>query len=224
MKVLITGHTSGIGKAILENCPSDYEVQGISRATGHDIVQNLSDILGFIKEYKPDILFNNVWGDGNQNQIATWFVDRFEKGIMITTGSILGYKYLADNIDNFYDHLLKQPYMQYNENKAKLLLEAFMWKLRNRNGKDVYWTNYSLGLTKTGLTNRDIHGNFDPTKHKDYPMLEPDDVAKRMWKDIENKLYLEQFEVALEQNRQWRDEDRVQVLMDLITNIEIYGA
>jgi len=223
-KVLITGHTSGIGKAILENCPSDYEVQGISRATGHDIVQNLSDILGFIKEYKPDILFNNVWGDGNQNQIATWFVDRFEKGIMITTGSILGYKYLADNIDNFYDHLLKQPYMQYNENKAKLLLEAFMWKLRNRNGKDVYWTNYSLGLTKTGLTNRDIHGNFDPTKHKDYPMLEPDDVAKRMWKDIEDKLYLEQFEVALEQNRNWKDEDRVQVLMDLITNIEIYGA
>ena len=224
MKVLITGHTSGIGKAILENCPSDYEVQGISRATGHDIVQNLPDILGFIKEYKPDILFNNVWGDGNQNQIATWFVDRFEKGIMITTGSILGYKYLADNIDNFYDHLLKQPYMQYNENKAKLLLEAFMWKLRNRNGKDVYWTNYSLGLTKTGLTNRDIHGNFDTTKHKDYPMLEPDDVAKRMWKDIEDKLYLEQFEVALEQNRNWEDKDRVQVFMDLITNIEMYGA
>ena len=158
-------------------------MQGISRATGHDIVQNLSDILGFIKEYKPDILFNNVWGDGNQNQIATWFVDRFEKGIMITTGSILGYKYLADNIDNFYDHLLKQPYMQYNENKAKLLLEAFMWKLRNRNGKDVYWTNYSLGLTKTGLTNRDVHGNFDPTRHKNYPMLDPDDIAKRMWKD-----------------------------------------
>ena len=26
-KVLITGHTSGIGKAILENCPSDYEVK-----------------------------------------------------------------------------------------------------------------------------------------------------------------------------------------------------
>ena len=43
-KVLITGHTSGIGKAILENCPSDYEVQGISRATGHDIVQNLSAV------------------------------------------------------------------------------------------------------------------------------------------------------------------------------------
>ena len=66
MKVLITGHTSGIGKAILENCPSDYEVQGISRATGHDIGDNLSDVLGYIKEYQPDILFNNVWRHGNQ--------------------------------------------------------------------------------------------------------------------------------------------------------------
>ena len=224
MKVLITGHTSGIGKAILENCPSNFEVQGISRATGHDIVQNLSDILGFIKEYKPDILFNNVWGDGNQNQIATWFVDRFEKGIMITTGSILGYKYLADNIDNFYDHLLKQPYMQYNENKAKLLLEAFMWKVRNKEAKNVYWTNYSLGMTKTGLTNRDTNGDFDPTKHEDYPMLDPDDVAQRMWRDVENKLYLEQFEVAIEQNRDWKDRSRVEVFMDLVTNLEIYGA
>ena len=80
----------------------------------------------------------------SKSEIATWFVDRFEKGIMITTGSILGYKYLVDSIDDFYDHLLKQPYMQYNENKAKLLLEAFMWKLRNRNGKDLYWTNYGL--------------------------------------------------------------------------------
>ena len=48
-------------------------------------------------------------------------------------------------------------------------------------------------------------------------------IAKRMWKDIENKLYLEQFEVALEQNRNQRDKDRVQVVMDLITNIEIYA-
>ena len=62
-KVLITGHTSGIGKAILENCPSDYEVQGISRATGHDIVQNLSDILGFIKEYKPCLLYTSDAAD-----------------------------------------------------------------------------------------------------------------------------------------------------------------
>ena len=47
-KVLITGHTSGIGKAILENCPSDYEVQGISRATGHNITDDLPDVLGYI--------------------------------------------------------------------------------------------------------------------------------------------------------------------------------
>ena len=224
MKALITGHTSGIGKAILEYCPSDYEVQGISRTTGYDVANNLADVLGFIKEYQPDVFFNNVWGDGNQNQIATWFVDRFEKGVMITTGSVLAYTNFVDNLDGFYDGLISQPYMHYSDTKAKLLLEAFMWKLRNRQAKDVYWTNYSLGITKTCLTCRDENGNFDPTKHEDYPMLDPDDVAKRMWKDIENKLYLEQFEVGIEQNRDWEDRNRVEVFMDILTNLEIYGA
>ena len=224
MKVLITGHTSGIGKAILENCPSDYEVKGISRSTGHDIVNNLPDVLGFIKEYQPDILFNNVWGYGNQNNIATWFVERFKKGVMITTGSALAYSFLVDNLDDFYDGLIKQPYMHYTNSKAKLLLEAYMWKVRNREAKNIYWTNYSLGLTRTGLTSKDETGNFDPTKHKDYPMSDPDDIAKRMWKDIENKLYLKQFEVGIEQNRNWEEKDRVPVFMDLITNIEMYGA
>ena len=60
MKVLITGHTHGIGKAILENCPSDYEVKGMSRETGHDLINNLPNTLGQIKEYNPDIFFNNA--------------------------------------------------------------------------------------------------------------------------------------------------------------------
>ena len=224
MKVLITGHTSGIGKAILENAPGDYEVKGISRTTGHDIVNNLPDVLGFIKEYQPDILFNNAWGEGNQHVIATWFVERFQKGIMITTGSALAYAFLVDNLDDFYDGLISQPYMHYTNSKTKLLLEAYMWKVRNKEAKKVYWTNYSLGITKTGLTNRDTNGDFDPTKHKDYPMLDPDDIAKRMWKDIKNKLYLEQFEVAIEQNRDWEEKSRVPIFMDLVTNLEIYGA
>ena len=169
-------------------------------------------------------MFNNVWGQGNQNQIATWFVDRFEKGVMITTGSVLAYTHLVDNLDGFYDGLISQPYMHYSDTKAKLLLEAFMWKVRNKEAKNVYWTNYSLGMTKTGLTNRDTNGDFDSTKHKDYPMLDPDDIAKRMWKDIENKLYLEQFEVAIEQNRDWEEKSRVPIFMDLVTNLEIYGA
>ena len=143
---------------------------------------------------------------------------------MITTGSVLAYTHLADNLDGFYDGLISQPYMHYSDTKAKLLLEAFMWKVRNKEAKNVYWTNYSLGMTKTGLTNRDTNGDFDPTKHEDYPMLDPDDVAQRMWRDVENKLYLEQFEVAIEQNRDWKDRSRVEVFMDLVTNLEIYGA
>ena len=92
MKVLITGHTHGIGKAILENCPSDYEVKGMSRETGHDLVNNLPDTLGEIKEYNPDIFFNNAWGKGQQNEIALWFIKNEnlkEPRVMITTGSSL---------------------------------------------------------------------------------------------------------------------------------------
>ena len=92
MKVLITGHTHGIGKAILENCPSDYEVKGMSRETGHDLVNNLPDTLGQIKEYNPDIFFNNAWGKGQQNEIALWFIKNEnlkEPRVMITTGSSL---------------------------------------------------------------------------------------------------------------------------------------
>lgn len=224
MKVLVIGHTSGIGKAIYDNCPDEYEVKGISRSTGHDIAENLPDVLGFIKEYQPDIFFNNVWGEGNQLAIANWYVDRFKKGVMITTGSTLGYMFLVENFDGFYDHIISQPYMRYSEDKAKLMLEAFMWKVRNKESKDLYWTNYSLGLTRTGLTSRDMDGNFDPTKHQDFPMLKADDVAKRMWKDVENKLYLKQIEVSLDEKRVWKDKDRIAVFMDLITNMEQYGA
>ena len=93
--------------------------------------------------------------------------DPFVKGVMFTTGSVLAYTHLADNLDGFYDGLISQPYMHYSDTKAKLLLEAFMWKVRNKEAKNVYWTNYSLGMTKTGLTNRDTNGDFDPTKHED---------------------------------------------------------
>ena len=173
MKVLITGHTSGIGKAIKDNCPSDYEVRGISRTTGHDIANNLPEVLGFIKEYQPDILFINAWGDGNQNEIATWFVNRFKKGIMITTGSALGYAYLVEGLDGFYDGLIKQPYMHYSDTKAKLLLEAFMWKLRNRQAKDVYWTNYSLGITKTTCGFLSMSSSGDSTEVTQTPFAKP---------------------------------------------------
>jgi len=125
MKVLITGHTHGIGKAILENTPSDYEVKGISRATGHDLIKNLPDTLGFIKEYNPDIFFNNAWGQGAQNEIAVWWTrnqNLKEPRVMITSGSVAGLKGLCDDEKDFYPGMPRLPYSEYGNAKRKLFL------------------------------------------------------------------------------------------------------
>jgi hypothetical protein len=40
MKLLITGHTYGLGKAIWDNLNNDHELVGISRSTGYDLTDH----------------------------------------------------------------------------------------------------------------------------------------------------------------------------------------
>ncbi len=216
MKVLITGHTHGIGKAILENCPSDYEVKGMSRETGHDLVNNLSDTLGQIKEYNPDIFFNNAWGKGKQNEIASWWSrnqNLKEPRVMITTGSTSGFKSLCDDEKNFYPNMPRTPYSDYSSTKRNLLLEAYMHSLINTN--NVYWTNYTLGFVRTRITCEDEFPQID--------MLEPDYVAKRIWEDINNKVYKNTFMVGMDCKRTGSEEDRVMLMLKMAKNIGEIG-
>ena len=220
MKVLITGHTHGIGKAILENCPDDYEVKGMSRATGHDLTKNLPDTLGFIKEYNPDIFFNNAWGQGAQNEIALWWSrnqNLKEPRVMITTGSVAGVKSLCDDEKNFYPGMPKLPYSDYGESKRKLFLENYVhWIMDTRK---IYWTNYILGWTKTRILVRE--GEEDLFKNID--MLEPDYVAKRMWNDINNENYKHTFVVGMDCKRSGTEQERVMLMMKMIAEAQKIG-
>ena len=185
MKVLITGHTHGIGKAILENCPSDYEVKGMSRATGHDLINNLPDTLGDIKEYNPDIFFNNAWGQGQQNEIALWWSKNEnlkEPRVMITTGSSMVNRMHVIDEPNFYPKMTKLPISEYADKKKLLSLENYMhWVMST---KKTYWTNYALGFVRTRITCGDNLNLFNELN-----LLDADYVAKRMWEDIKNKVY-----------------------------------
>ena len=220
MKVLITGHTHGVGKAILENCPDDYEVKGISRATGHDLTKNLPDTLGFIKEYNPDIFFNNAWGQGAQNEIALWWSrnqNLKEPRVMITTGSVAGMRLLCDEEDGFYPNMPPLPVTDYGERKKKLLLETYMhWIMDTRK---VYWTNYALGWVKTRITvpkgSEELFKNME--------MLEPDYVAKRMWEDIKNEVYKHTFMVGMDCKRSGTEQERVMVFMKFISQMSNIG-
>ena len=220
MKVLITGHTHGVGKAILENCPSDYEVKGISRATGHDLTQNLPDTLGFIKEYNPDIFFNNAWGQGAQNEIAIWWTrnqNLKEPRVMITSGSVAGLKGLCDDEKDFYPGMPRLPYSEYGNAKRKLFLENYMhWIMDTR---EIYWTDYVLGWVKTRITvpqgSEELLGNMK--------MLEPDYVAKRMWNDIKNENYKNTFVVGMNNKRSGTEQERVMLMMKMLAETQKVG-
>ena len=220
MKILITGHTHGVGKAILENCPSDYEVEGISRATGHDLTQNLPDTLGFIKEYNPDIFFNNAWGQGAQNEIAIWWTrnqNLKEPRVMITSGSVAGLKGLCDDEKDFYPGMPRLPYSEYGNAKRKLFLENYMhWIMDTR---EIYWTDYVLGWVKTRITvpqgSEELLGNMK--------MLEPDYVAKRMWNDIKNENYKNTFVVGMNNKRSGTEQERVMLMMKMLAETQKVG-
>ena len=220
MKVLITGHTHGIGKAILENTPSDYEVKGISRATGHDLIKNLPDTLGFIKEYNPDIFFNNAWGQGAQNEIAVWWTrnqNLKEPRVMITSGSVAGLKGLCDDEKDFYPGMPRLPYSEYGNAKRKLFLENYMhWIMDTR---EIYWTDYVLGWVKTRITvpqgSEELLGNMK--------MLEPDYVAKRMWNDIKNENYKNTFVVGMTNKRSGTEQERVMLMMKMLAETQKVG-
>ena len=220
MKVLITGHTHGIGKAILENCPDDYEVKGMSRSTGHDLIKNLPDILGVIKEYNPDIFFNNAWGQGAQNEIAIWWTrnqNLKEPRVMITSGSVAGLKGLCDDEKDFYPGMPRLPYSEYGNAKRKLFLEKYMhWIMDTR---EIYWTDYVLGWVKTRITvpqgSEELLGNMK--------MLEPDYVAKRMWNDIKNENYKNTFVVGMNNKRSGTEQERVMLMMKMLAETQKVG-
>jgi short-subunit dehydrogenase len=57
--VSITGHTKGIGHALLENMSSDYNLIGFSRSNGYDISTNQDSIIQIAKN--SDIFVNNAY-------------------------------------------------------------------------------------------------------------------------------------------------------------------
>jgi Glu-tRNA(Gln) amidotransferase subunit E-like FAD-binding protein len=86
MKVVITGHTSGIGKAIYEHFQSkDYEVIGMSRSNGYNIIDNKEKI---IKETLGcDLFINNACDKDGQLELLKSLYNKVPK--IITMGSII---------------------------------------------------------------------------------------------------------------------------------------
>jgi len=84
MKIAITGHTSGIGKALYDYYSVNNEVIGFSRSNGYNLPNSLSDV---IEESKGcDLFINSCYADGVQIDLFRGLVDHVGK--MIVMGSV----------------------------------------------------------------------------------------------------------------------------------------
>jgi len=86
MKVVITGHTYGIGKALYENFQSygGWEVVGLSRSNGYDIDKDFDKV---VEAASGCFLFiNNAYRDQQQTKLVYALKDKVTK--MIVMGSV----------------------------------------------------------------------------------------------------------------------------------------
>lgn len=61
MKILMTGHTTGLGKILYEHFSKEHEVVGVSRSTGHNLKEQSTIDYIVSEAEKYDIFINNTF-------------------------------------------------------------------------------------------------------------------------------------------------------------------
>lgn len=96
-KIAITGHSSGIGAAVLDvadlTC-NDTEIRGYSKSNGWNIADSDGDkIIQELVDYDPDIVVNNAYYPKIQTKILQALFEEWKSKdkIIINIGSISGY-------------------------------------------------------------------------------------------------------------------------------------
>ena len=85
MRIVIIGHTSGIGKALAEHfTKKKHDVVGLSRTNGYDIERDVTKIVGAAKGC--DLFINNAYRDKQQLVLFNELKDKVGK--IICMGSI----------------------------------------------------------------------------------------------------------------------------------------
>ena len=135
MKIVITGHTQGIGRALYENF-KDHEVIGLSRSNGHDIDQNFDLVVEAAKGC--DLFINNAYRDGQQLKLLQALKNHVGK--MIVMGSV----------SRFYPELIPTNYVH----DKQALAEACRLISIDPNGIDILRLDLSF-IEQTDIDTRD---------------------------------------------------------------------
>jgi hypothetical protein len=135
MKIAITGHTKGIGKALFDMICNDHEVIGFSKSTGYDIT-NISDRKRIINSVKDcEVFINNAYdGFAQSNMLyelwTNWYT---EHKTIINIGS---------DVTEHTLHLKFKNLLQYQMHKKSL--KTLNYDLQNLN------TNVSIHYISFG--------------------------------------------------------------------------
>ena len=146
MKIAITGHTSGIGKAISDiQTLKGAEIKGYSRSNGWNLAERDGILLlEELIEYNPDIFFNNAWHPKVQNMLCMKLHDiwKDKHKVIINTGSATAYVPSTGtyNGDNYYANDKK-------ELAEYCILQSFRYPYENK----CRLINFSWGFVETGI-------------------------------------------------------------------------
>jgi NADP-dependent 3-hydroxy acid dehydrogenase YdfG len=86
MKMVITGHTRGLGKTLFERFSADNEVTGLSRENGYDLSDNLSPFI--IDNF--DVYINNAYSGYAQVELLyrLFHMNKYRECSIINIGSV----------------------------------------------------------------------------------------------------------------------------------------
>ena len=139
-KIIITGHTKGIGKAIHDRykAVSCREIVGMSRSNGYDIEKDFDKIVE--EATGAELFINNAYRDSQQLKLVEALKDRVD--MMVVMGSV----------SRFYPELIPTDYVQ----DKQALAEACRLISLNPNG--IPLLHLDLGFIEGTEINND-----DPT-------------------------------------------------------------
>lgn len=132
MKVVITGHTYGLGKALYEHFPN---AKGISRSTGLDIEKDFDAV---VKEIKGcDLFINNAYANHSQVKLFHAVKDNVSK--IICMGSLIrlyANTEYAKNKQDLYDTIRRHNFQP--NSKPVLHLDIGFLEKQDNNDPNVF--------------------------------------------------------------------------------------